>query len=117
MAMVRDGTFPHWRPGSEPLLPQTNLKNVLNSKSFFFKTIPHFKKNQFYNLIAIGFGGQGLVAKFHGGQDMFVKTLITNKSSDNCHLPWRPDPHLAAIGYGGQGTWLPGKLDAIAHGD
>jgi hypothetical protein len=93
------GHFPHQRPRGEPLLPQTKFKNVANSKKIF-KTIPCFKKkkNQFYTLAVIAFGGQGLAtigygdhglaAKFHDTQDLFLKTLIANWSQGSCHLPW-----------------------------
>jgi hypothetical protein len=56
------------------------------------------KKNQFYTLAVIAFGGQGLAtigygdhglaAKFHDTQDLFLKTLIANWSQGSCHLPW-----------------------------
>jgi hypothetical protein len=49
-----------------------------------------FKKNQFYTQ----------AVKFQDEQDMLVNTLIANRSSGSCHLSWRPDPHLPAIGYG-----------------
>jgi hypothetical protein len=56
------------------------------------------KKNQFYTLAVIAFGGpglaaigygdHGLAAKFHDTQDLFLKTLIANWSQGSCHLPW-----------------------------